>query len=223
MSEEIGYPCPHCAGAKLETVATVPYVRGFILAFQFGSKRFIGCCNCVRKSIFKEVGLSLLIGWFSVTALLINPFLILYGLARGVFVSKNLPGVRKQLRDAGIPDQPNQVDPLTVAYGLAAKMIVADGKVEPAEVEVAVTIGSRMFDGFDAQALNRSIETHSSLPSVEDLASLLHSVLAEEGRSTLYQYLQAIAEADGEVAPEEAAQLERIASRLGVVTAVAAQ
>jgi uncharacterized tellurite resistance protein B-like protein len=222
MSEEIAYPCPHCEGAKLETVATVPYVRGFILAFQFGSKRFIGCCSCVRKSIFKEVGLSMLIGWFSVTALVINPFMILYGLARGVFVSKNIPGVRKQLRDAGIPELPSNVDPLNVAYGLAAKMIMADGKVEPEEVEVAVAIGSRIFGGFDPKALNQSIETHQSLPSVEDLASLVHPVLTEEGRGMLYQYMEAIAEADGEVATEEAAQLERIALRLGVVRAAAA-
>ena len=77
-----GYPCPYCHQKPLETVATAPYVRGFIAAYQAGSKTFIGCVPCVRKKVLGEAALSLFIGWFSITALILNPFMIVYNLSR---------------------------------------------------------------------------------------------------------------------------------------------
>ena len=79
-----GHTCPHCKSNKVETIAKAPYVRGFLLAYQLGSKTFIGCTSCVRKKIFKEVGLSMLLGWLSISALIINPFLIIWNLIQGL-------------------------------------------------------------------------------------------------------------------------------------------
>lgn len=209
-----GYACPYCSERSLESVASLPYVRGFLLAYQVGTKRFVGCRSCVRVQIYKEAGLSTLIGWFSITAFFLNPVFITYGLVRGLFVGKNPDAVRKQLHAAGIPAEPSTVDPLQVAYGLAASMIAADGKVEQEEVMAAVDIGQRLFDGFEPEVLMDKVKNHKSLPGVGVLSSLMSEVLTDDGKDAVYAYMQAIAAADGEVAPEEQAQLDVISQEL---------
>lgn len=116
----VAYLCPYCRERNLEAVATLPYVRGFLLAYVHGHKKLIGCRNCVRTQLLKETGVSCLVGWFSPTALIANPFLIVYGLLRSAFVSTNIDAVRKALKEAGIPEPQQQVDLVRVGYGLAA-------------------------------------------------------------------------------------------------------
>jgi uncharacterized tellurite resistance protein B-like protein len=209
-----GYPCPYCEERSLETVATVPYVRGFVVAYQVGSKKMIGCTSCVRKQIYKEAGLSSLIGWFSVTAVFLNPLFISYGLVRGIFVGKNPQAVRQQLALAGLPPEPALVHVLQVAYGLAAAMITADNKVEQQEVHVAAQWGQHLFAGFDANMLWHAVQNHKNLPAPAELSSFLAHTLDEPGKQALYNYLQAIASADGHIAPEEQATLNQVAAGL---------
>ena len=98
MSNDVSeFPCPYCKNASLETTASAPYVRGFLVAYQIGSKAFIGCTSCVRKKVWGEAFLSMLIGWFSITALVINPFMIVYNLIRGCFIGENKKSVAKKL------------------------------------------------------------------------------------------------------------------------------
>jgi uncharacterized tellurite resistance protein B-like protein len=217
MSDEsIGYKCPYCSTRTLESVATVPYVRGFLLAYQHGTKKFIGCCSCVRLQIYKEAGLSALLGWYSLTALVMNPLFILYCLIRGLFVSKNLEAVRKHLREAGIPEPREEINLARVAYSLAASVIAADNKILPAEVAVAAEIGKNTFEDFVPSDFEKVVENHKNLPEAEELAALLSKVLTEEGRTVMYRYLVAIAEADGAVSEEEQKLLDRMARSLEV-------
>jgi uncharacterized tellurite resistance protein B-like protein len=213
---QIAHLCPTCGERHLETVATLPYVRGFLVAFQIGTKKFLGCRSCVRASIFKEVGLSALIGWFSITALIINPFLLVYGVIKGITVTADPMGVRRVLAEAGIPAEPAELDFLQIAYGLAASMIAADGKIESSEVEAATRIGQQLFPGFDQGQLMRHVQNHRTLPDPVDLAGVLSGMLDEPQKLSVYGYLEAIAAADGEVAADEAAMLERVRARLGM-------
>ena len=73
-----GVLCPVCKNAELDTVTSAPYIRGMLLAYTFGTKRFVGCQPCVRKQLAGEVGVSMLAGWFSITALVVNPMCILW-------------------------------------------------------------------------------------------------------------------------------------------------
>jgi uncharacterized tellurite resistance protein B-like protein len=216
QESRVAHLCPHCEQRNLETVATLPYVRGFLIAFQIGTKKFIGCQSCVRGKIFKEVGFSALVGWFSVTAAIINPFLLAYGVVKGLTVSANPQGVQRVLTEAGIPLEPAGVDVLSVAYSLAASMIAADGKIEDSEVEAAVRVGSELFEGFDPNALMQHLHNHRDLPDPSDLAALLASVMDEPGKRAVYSYLEAIAAADGDVAADEAALLQSVHFRLGL-------
>ncbi|MCA9682350.1 MAG: TerB family tellurite resistance protein [Myxococcales bacterium] len=212
----MSHVCPYCHERNLETVATVPYVRGMLVAYSVGVKKFMGCRRCVRRSIYKEVGVSSLVGWFSVTAAVLNPVMITYGAVRGLFVRQNHSAVRRALAQAGIPEDGVHVDPLRVAYGLAAAMIAADGKVEDEEVSVAIEVGRQLFTDFKANEFFKIMKNHKDLPGVEELSYLLAQILEDNEKALVYQYLVEIAGSDGHVAVEEQEMLDRVRANLGI-------
>ncbi|MFO0977868.1 MAG: TerB family tellurite resistance protein [Planctomycetaceae bacterium] len=211
-----GYPCPYCHQKSLETVATAPYVRGFIAAYQIGSKTFIGCVPCVRKKVLGEAALSLFIGWFSITALILNPFMIVYNLIRGLLVGRNDGAVSAKLRELGLPDEPKIVDVNAVSYALAASMIMADGSVDESELQAAEKAGDEVFGNFDEAALRMIVESGKKLPPVQDLAGMLRDVLDAKQKGKVLEYLMQIAMANGSISNEERAVLIKVAEGLGV-------
>ena len=208
--------CPYCQERPIETVATIPYVRGLVVAYTLGAKKLIGCRRCVRRRIYREVGTSSVLGWFSLTAALINPMLITYGAVRGLFVRPDAEGVRRALEQAGLPEDGMAADPLRVAYGLAAAMIAADGKVEDEEISVAIEIGRQLFEDFEADAFFRVMAGHKSLPAAPELAFLLAEILEEREKLLVYDYLGEIAASDGEVSREEEVMLAEVRRNLGL-------
>ncbi|PRQ02257.1 Tellurite resistance protein TerB [Enhygromyxa salina] len=208
--------CPYCNERDIETVATIPYVRGRVVAYTLGVKKFMGCRRCVRRSIYKEVGVSSLVGWFSVTAVVLNPVMITYGAVRGLLVRSDESGVERALEQAGIPGEGMAVDPLRVAYGLAAAMIAADGKVEDEEVAIAIEVGRQLFAEFAADDFFRVMANHKDLPGVAELAHLLAQILEDKEKSLVFGYLAEIAASDGHVADEERAMLEQVRTKLGL-------
>jgi len=212
----VAYKCPYCHVNYLETSAKLPYVRGFLLAVQHGHKQLVGCKSCVRGELLKETLKSTFIGWFSPTALILNPIFIVYGLGRILFVRTNLESVRKVLREAGIPEPAQPLNLLQIAYSLAASMIAADKKILPEEIALATEIGSRILDGFDPGEFRKTVDNYKTLPEPAELAGLLRDVLAHDGKVLVYRYLLAIAQADQEVSPEESALLAVVAEKLGL-------
>ncbi|MBL8547866.1 MAG: TerB family tellurite resistance protein [Hyphomonadaceae bacterium] len=207
---EVDYPCPYCQRRNLQTRANVPYVRGMLIAYMMGQKRLVGCVKCVRGEIFKQQGLSLLVGWFSPVALVANPLFITYGLIRGLFVFPNPVGVRSLLAEAGIPDPGDKVDVMKACYALAATMIRADGKVDPAEVETATRLGGELIPGFDAAEFEAVVAGNRVPDDPYILAGLLRNVLSDDARQRVFDYLVAIANADGELAKEEERLLDGV-------------
>ena len=218
-NQDSGYPCPYCNQCELETVATAPYVRGLLVAYQIGSKSFIGCVSCVRKKVLGEAGLSLLIGWFSITAVIINPFLILYNLVRGFTVGENKSAVKDKLVELGLPESPKIVDVQSVCQALAACMILADGVVEEAELEAAERAGDQVFGEFDEAALRMLVVNGKDLPPPEDLARMLRHAISNEQKGDIMVYLSEIAMADGNVSAEEREMLEKVNIGLGITSA----
>ncbi len=215
MTEDhVAYPCPYCGDRSLETAVSLPYVRGYVLAFHFGSKKIIGCRSCVRKQVLKETGISGAIGWFSPTAMVSNPFLLAYGLARSAWVTRNPAAVRKQLANAGIPEVQGELSLVRIGYSLAASMIAADRKIEPQEVATAADIGSEIFRDFDKAEFNKVVANHKNLPEPAELAALLKGVLTDEGKDTVYGFLLAIASSDDDLAAEERELLEVVAENM---------
>lgn len=197
-----GHICPHCKQNHIETIATAPYVRGFLVAFQMGSKTLIGCTSCVKKKLFGEAGLSMLLGWLSITALIINPFLILWNLIQAFTIGPKTQEVKEALRSLGIPLNPQAVNLTQIGYSLAACMIKADGKVEEAEVQIAELIGMKIFPDFKSNEF-RNILNSKNLPPMQSMTALLKDTINEEGKVLMFKYLSAIAQSDGHVDQSE--------------------
>jgi len=221
-SSTTGHKCPYCDAQNIDTVATTPYVRGFLLAYQIGSKTYLGCVSCVRKKVLGEAGLSSLIGWFSLTAVIINPILILYNLGQTAFIGPKVDKVKRQLKEMGIPEEASNVDIVSIGYSLAACMIAADGKIEAEELAIAEQIGAKIFDDFNTNDFRMIVKNHKQLPEISDLASLLKKTLTDDAKALVYDYLHAIANADGDFAKEEKVMLDQVAKNMEYAPAAVA-
>lgn len=216
QSKSTKHKCPYCQVNNLETIATAPYVRGFVLAYKMGSRTFIGCVSCVRKKTFLEAGKSSLLGWFSLRSFLINPFLIVYNLGQGALTSADPDKVKRKLAEIGIPPDTTEIDLNEIGYLLASLMIKADGKVEEAEIVVAETIGEKIFPNFDEARFRMICASDQKIPDIIDIAPLINNVMDEKGKISIIRYLIAIAQADGHVDYTEKQLLEKVAYYLGV-------
>ena len=206
--------CPYCNEREIETVATVPFVRGKLVSYTLGVHKLIGCKPCVRRAIYREVGVSSVAGWFSPMAAVINPMMITYNMFRGITLRPDQGAVSRVLEQAGIPEEGLEADPLRVAYGLAAAMIAADGKLEDEEVAVALEVGRLIFADFDDAEFYKVLGNHKHLPKVADLAKMLADILEDKEKSLVFGYLAEIAASDGEVAKSEETMLARVRQNL---------
>lgn len=201
----IPYECPSCKKRPMEAKATTPFVRGLIIWFRIGEKIYLGCVGCTRLAVFRETGLSLLIGWFSPFALVINPFMILYGLALGLFVGRNPAATRKYLQGKGLPTG-STGDLQRVCYALAIQMLDGEWTKEAREMrsrERALTrqenlsagrmasvteVGKRLVPGFEVSdfewfAVTNPLE-HPLL-----IAQAAHRILPREEREIVGAFL----------------------------------
>ena len=204
--------CPLCERSACETTATAVWVRGFLIMYQISHRQLVGCVRCVRQALFAEAGKSLLLGWFSVTAVIINPFLILYNLIRGLTISPNPKSVAAKLQELGVKPPSQGTDLLQVVYALTATLITADGKIDPEEILVATELGQQLFDDFNPARLTEACNRPQELPAAKDLGSMLREVLSDEQKAILFNYMMEIAQADGVVSPDEGKQLLAIAT-----------
>jgi Zn-dependent protease with chaperone function len=92
---------------------------------------------------------------------------------------------------------------LNAVYTLAATMVGADGKIDPAEITVAEAAGQQMFSDFDGVEFRSCCGNLENLPAFSDVVTILTNPLTNEDKSLIYGYLKEIAMADGELANEE--------------------
>ncbi len=198
----------------MDTVVSAPFIRGIIVSHALGVKRFVGCRGCVRRQLAGEVGQSLYLGWFSPIALVVNPLCILWNGFRIPFLKPNPEKVEGYLHELGIGA--GEVDLPRVAASLAATMVAADGRVDPAEVEAATGIGVQLIEGFTPSLFSEVLENVASLPDTEQLAGMLREVLDESGKVSTLKYLLAIASADGSIDDREITELQAASLAMGI-------
>ncbi|MBF9036881.1 hypothetical protein HKCCE2091_21835 [Rhodobacterales bacterium HKCCE2091] len=204
------YPCPDCNEAHATTATSCPSVRGFVLAWQVRNRTVIGCAPCVRKALLREAGVSSLIGWFSPTAVILNPVFILWNLARAPFIRDDADKLARTYEKFGIP-APRA--PMTLASAVAilsAAMVAADGRVEQAEVDTALRLGAERIPGFDAAGFHAALADRKTLPDAPQLAALVGEKLHRDEALTVLGLLRDIADADGSFDASERALLERV-------------
>ena len=92
---------------------------------------------------------------------------------------------------------------LNAMYSLAAAMVGADGEVVQSEVVQAEQIGSKMFANFDKVEFREHCNNFEDIPKFSDVVAVLGSVLTDENKAQIYDYLKQIALADEDLAIEE--------------------
>lgn len=214
LARPINFSCPYCEHRKIETVATAPFVRGFVLAYQQGSRTFIGCTSCVRKRVLREAGLSSLLGWFSISAIIMNPFFIVYNLIQTPFIRTDFNKARKRLSDAGVPEDQSQLDITQLGYSLATSMMAVDGKIDSEEIAIAIKMGVNIFPDFSDVDFQAVVKGAKDLPPPQDIASILRETLTADGKKALCSYLWSIAMADGSMDESERRLLAEVAENI---------
>lgn len=125
------------------------------------------------------------------------------------------------LGHANIPESPESGENggnyfLEIVYNLAASMVLADGKTEPEEIQVAEEIGARLIDGFDPVDFREICQKSNDIPDVATTAKLLRDALNEQQKKAVLHYLEAIANVDGSVALEEEKVLATIKEEIDI-------
>lgn len=90
--------CGRCDKIPADTTARIIWVRGLMIS-RFMRRHVVGCNRCVRRRLFNEAGLSLILGWFSPLAIICNPFLILRNLYLGFTVKPDPEAVARLVRE----------------------------------------------------------------------------------------------------------------------------
>ena len=105
---------------------------------------------------------------------------------------------------------------LNIVYGLAAAMVVADGHVDAAEIEIAEKLGKKLIPNFDDEAFVTVVRGYAKLPAFTDMVDTIAPLLPLEAKAEVFQYLQAIATADGKVTPDEKHYIHHVETAFGL-------
>lgn len=105
---------------------------------------------------------------------------------------------------------------LNIVYGLAAAMVVADGRIEQAEIDMAEKLGHRLIPNFDNEAFIKVVKGHQKLPRFNDMVDAAAPLLPMEVKVEIYEYLNAIATADGKMAPDERHFIHHVQMKFGL-------
>lgn len=98
---------------------------------------------------------------------------------------------------------------LIAAFG--AHMVLADGKVEPEEIDSAESIGLSLVSEFDIIEFREYCHYPDNLPTIDDLLNASKEIDAD-AKTLIYDYLTKIAQSDNDMSTEESALLDKVKS-----------
>lgn len=137
-------------------------------------------------------------------------------------VSSNRKTVFERVETAHADDRLGQVvrqredSFLSIVYGLAAAMVVADGQVEQSEIDIAEKLGARLIANFDNDAFLKVVKGHAQLPRFNDMVDAVAPLLPLEAKAEIFDYLQAIATSDGQISPDERHYIHHVEVKFGL-------
>ena len=103
----------------------------------------------------------------------------------------------------------------TALTALGAYMVIADGKIEPEEIDRAELLGTRLVKDFDTIEFREFCLDPETLPKLNELLDASSGLLSQE-KQTMYDYLKDIADSDGNISNKEQQLLKRVSEILGV-------
>ncbi len=117
---------------------------------------------------------------------------------------------------AKLPEETERNHLLHATYSLVAAVVGADGTMDAQEIEVAETIGKKLFEDFDSVEFREYCNRSEQVPDVTKLSAAMSKVLEDEHKELILKYLRAVSEADGNVSADEEALLKQVADGFNV-------
>ncbi|WP_164471707.1 tellurite resistance TerB family protein [Halosimplex salinum] len=226
----VDVPCPYCGTRPIEETADATVVTGYLLAYKIESERHLACHACLRDQLWGSAKRTALTGWFSITCILMNPFVIAYDLGRGLLNRGPTTALVGALEDAGVEysfledtsafDPSGHADDELVLQGLVAvgsAVMLADGSPTPEEAEVVRDAALESVDGYTADEVEAAIE-RSAAESTDPatVAEALAGALPPTEQARALSLADAVARADGETTRKEQATIRKIGGALDV-------
>ncbi len=114
-----------------------------------------------------------------------------------------------------VPRERTASPPAMVLAAFGAHMVVADGKVEPEEIDKAEEIGLALTPEFDNIDFREFCHHPETIPALDKLIESSKEV-NDDAKALIHDYLSKIASSDGDVSPEEARFLADVKSEFGL-------
>ncbi len=105
-----------------------------------------------------------------------------------------------------VPEDAQMNPSALVLAAFGAHMVVADGKVEPEEIDKAEEIGLALTPDFDNIDFREYCHHPETIPAIDALLDASKSV-STDVKALIYDYLAKIARSDGDISPEESSFL----------------
>ncbi|MEM7469252.1 MAG: M48 family metalloprotease [Pseudomonadota bacterium] len=115
-----------------------------------------------------------------------------------------------------LPEEEDKGISATILAAFGAHMVVADGKIEPEEIDEAEAIGHSLSSEFDSIEFREYCHYPDSLPELVKLLEI-SSEMPAEGKKLVHDYLQKIASADSEVSVEEKEILDTVSEAFDIL------
>lgn len=193
-------------------------MHGFILFTRYGSKTVVGCRECVRGEVLRNLGINAIAGWWCIPWGIATPLVVVQNLATLWMPSDNavlvdvlhragLDPENLRLDDEGFTSEQRRL--IDAACYVLTTAVWADGAEHPRERERALDILKQFTGGrlSRAAAQQRIARGRHFSHSLNDLSFEL--------RQTLLAMALDIAIADGDLTLQEIATLHAVAEKLG--------
>ena len=203
----IKIPCPECGKEPVVCASKAYGIIGVLLAYQISTRTVIGCQRCIKKTLLTTAGKNMLLGWWSISSAIINPFLTVYDIINA-FIPKNKPNklLIETLDKSAIPWEfllkneiftPSNYNPDEVyTYGmlnLACAMMMADGEASPEEEDTIKTIANKIFPKYSTQKVQKIIDDKKDNPvEISKIGTSLGTMLTNEGKEMVLQFMMEI-------------------------------
>jgi len=108
-----------------------------------------------------------------------------------------------------VPEESNQNYIATALAAFGAHMVIADGKIEPEEIEETESIGGALSEDFDRIEFREFCHHPETLPLISDLLEA-YSETPKDAKEIIYNFLEKIAGSDNDISKEEQELLDKV-------------
>lgn len=226
----VDVPCPHCGERPIEEATRAYRLTGVVLVYRWRSVRVVGCHACVASRLRRSALSTAVTGWWSITTVLVNPFVVAWNVGRSFYNRGPTDALATALTESGLPrdwltdraafdPDAHGGDELLVdaLIQVGCRVMLADGTASRAEAETIRDTIVAAFPEYSESEIESRIETAAQTD--EPLAVVvrgLSSLLPLEGREAVLTLAAQVAAADGDLDDDERRQFQTLADELDV-------